>query len=396
MSHSVYMFNPDHDMALAVFSPYYKPPADIVGMASDLAALPAWVASPGDVIHVPDSGSCSDWARRGYDDGLLPDVRWTDAFPDMPWRPWGWNPVLCALLKSNGVGDAFVPSSGRLEKIRHFSGRNQYVQLLSDLRQLPQTCGRAVMCASFDQVSAFLDAEPQAVLKAPWSGSGRGVMRVSAASLTLSVEGWIRRIIRTQGCVMAEPLYSKLVDFAMEFHVNAMGKVTFVGYSLFETDAHGNYKSNVLCSDAHIESVLSSYVPIGLLHEVRDHLLAYFGEVLPGVHEGFFGVDMMICHGNCSGEHLLHPLVEVNLRMNMGVFSRLFFNRYCLPSCLGRYAVEFFRQEGDAVLFHERMRTSYPLKISERKIVSGYLPLVPIATHTHYVAYVEMAQSLPR
>ena len=387
MPHSIYLFNPEHDMALAAFSPYYKPPADVVRMSADLSALPAWMAAAGDVVYMSErekniKWNCSEAAS------LLPKLRWTDRFLDMPYKPWGWNPALCATLAGNGVGASFFPSEERLKKMRCLSGRVCYVSLLSDLRQFPTTCGMAVACSSFEEVKSFLESFHQAVLKAPWSGSGRGVMKVSLSSLSDSMVGWINRIIRTQGHVMAEPLYDKMLDFAMEFFADEDGGISFVGYSLFETDAHGNYKSNMLLSDGQIESMLASYVPLSLLHQVRKRLLAYFRHSLPNVYIGYFGVDMMVCRQNRN--FLLHPLVEVNLRMNMGAFSRLFFDRYCLPQACGCYAVEFFRGEGEASLFDEHMRNSFPLEVCDGRIASGYLSLAPVSMSTHYVAYIKI------
>lgn len=38
----MYLFNPEHDLALANFSPNYTPPASAALMAAELALLPAW------------------------------------------------------------------------------------------------------------------------------------------------------------------------------------------------------------------------------------------------------------------------------------------------------------------------------------------------------------------
>ena len=37
---NVYLFNPDYDMAMANFTPYYKSPAEIMRMIADLSVLP--------------------------------------------------------------------------------------------------------------------------------------------------------------------------------------------------------------------------------------------------------------------------------------------------------------------------------------------------------------------
>ena len=41
MRNEIYLFNPENDMALANFTPYYKAPSEIIRMANDLSVLPA-------------------------------------------------------------------------------------------------------------------------------------------------------------------------------------------------------------------------------------------------------------------------------------------------------------------------------------------------------------------
>ena len=133
---------------------------------------------------------------------------------------------------------------------------------------------------------------------------------------------------------------------------------------------------------------LASYVSCEVLEAVKQHLLLFFSKTLRGVYTGYFGVDMMIC---CEGGHyLLHPLVEVNLRMTMGVVSLLFFSRYCSGSAAGVYRVEFFRADQAALEFDERMRRNFPLRLSDGKISSGYLSLTPVSSAVRYLAYVQL------
>lgn len=177
-------------------------------------------------------------------------------------------------------------------------------------------------CVSLSELEAFLQERGELVLKAPWSGSGRGLLKVSSASWNTQLAGWAARILRVQGAVMAEPIYDKAVDFAMEFYVEKQNGVRFAGYSLFETDAHGNYKLNLLLSNTEIEHRLSAYVSREILHEVRSCLLSALQRLLKDDYKGYLGVDMMICR--VAGGYVVHPCVEINLRMNMGVVSRLF------------------------------------------------------------------------
>jgi hypothetical protein len=80
--------------------------------------------------------------------------------------------------------------------------------------------------------------------------------------------------------------------------------------------------------------------------------------------------------------------VEVNLRMNMGVVSRLFFDRYVSPEACGRYVIEFYPHEGDALHFHEEMKERFPLCLREGRIEEGYLSLTPVFGDTAYQIYV--------
>lgn len=150
----------------------------------------------------------------------------------------------------------------------------------------------------------------------------------------------------------------------MEFYVEKQNGVRFAGYSLFETDAHGNYKLNLLLSNTEIEHRLSAYVSREILHEVRSCLLSALQRLLKDDYEGYLGVDMMICR--VAGGYVVHPCVEINLRMNMGVVSRLFFDRYVSPSSSGQYVVEHYGAEGELWKIITGVYLAYPLKDCSR------------------------------
>jgi hypothetical protein len=164
-------------------------------------------------------------------------------------------------------------------------------------------------------------------------------------------------------------------------------EVAFGGYSLFETDARGIYKENFLASDATIEEMLSEYVSREVLHAIRKSLLQELSLLLGGNYQGYLGVDMMIVRSE-EGKCLVHPCVEVNLRMNMGVVSRLLFDRFMFPEAVGRYVIEFFPQRGEAWKAHERLMSQYTLVMEGERVRVGYLPLVPVFEDTNYLIYV--------
>lgn len=335
---NVYLFNPDYDMAMANFTPYYKSPAEIVRMIADLSALPWWFAEEGSCVKVENMALVSLLKKQLKEvcggsmeverslDGLLPRAAWTAEWPSTRYIPWGWTPALVHRLRQEGVEERFLPSEDAVKRFRFLSSRQRCLEVLPELVKIDGTCGEMKACVSLAELEAYLQERGELVLKAPWSGSGRGLLKVSSASWNAQLAGWAARILRVQGVVMAEPIYDKVVDFAMEFYAEKQNGVRFAGYSLFETDAHGNYKLNLLLSNTEIEHRLSAYVSREILHEVRSCLLSVLQQLLKDDYEGYLGVDMMICR--VAGEYVVYPCVEINLRMNMGVVSRLFFDRY--------------------------------------------------------------------
>lgn len=195
----------------------------------------------------------------------------------------------------------------------------------------------------------------------------------------------MKRIVSSQGGVVGEPFYQKVKDFAMEFYVSDRS-VSFAGYSLFEADARGIYKENRLASDDVIEKELAGYVSLSLLHELQKKLLQELPRLLQDNYQGYLGVDMMVVR--TSEGYAVHPCVEINLRMNMGVVSRLFFDRYVCEEMEGRYVIEYYANKGKACLFHEEMKARYPLVVENGRIRSGYLSLTPVFEDTNYQIYI--------
>lgn len=388
MKKQLYIFNPWHDMALANFIPYYKVSAKILRMSHDLSFLPAWYAPDDALIHVADCSTVETFRSLVASFKDFSSERFVSDTVSCEIRPWGWSPALVHMLSAGGADIFFLPDSASLDKIRYLSGRQRCVEVLSQLSSVDGVCGETFCCSKLEEVRMHLEANGSLILKAPWSGSGRGLYRVCRQSWNANVEGWISRILRTQGCVMAEPIYNKVCDFAMEFYSSPEGTVSFAGYSLFETDDFGNYKQNILMCDSGIEEHLLSFgIQTATLHDVRERLLEIFSGMVSGYYTGYFGVDMMICNQN--GEILVHPCVEINMRMNMGVVSRIIFDRYLCPSSRGKFVVEHYNSDGEAVLSHQKMSSSMPLVVdTSGRIKSGYLTLTPLQSVTRYHAYV--------
>lgn len=381
---TLYLFNPENDMALASASPYYMAPANIKKMAADLAALPAWYIPEKSGVLLADTRQ-KEWMEKECRFSL--PVAWETMFSPYYIKvyPWGWNPSLLRRLAEAGVSAEAVLSEEQMRRVRLLSSRETAVDLLPYLR-MEHTIGESFVLNSLEKLKNFLMKDAELLLKSPWSGSGKGLQKVRG-ELEPSVLGWAKRVIASQGNIIVEPFYQKEIDFAMEFLADRED-VGFVGYSLFETDVRGIYKENRLLSDKAIEGYLASYVPLDVLHMVRDLCRKELKRILGGGYEGYLGVDMMICRDGES--YKLHPCVEVNLRMNMGVVSRLLYDRYVCDGAEGSYVIEYYSRPGEACRFHEAMKREYPLLLENGRIKSGYLSLTPVFEDTSYQIFIKI------
>ena len=231
------------------------------------------------------------------------------------------------------------------------------------------------------------------MLKAPLSGSGKGLNWCKGV-YTPSISGWCSRIGNQQGGVIGEPLYNKVEDFAMEFRSLGNGRFDFAGYSQFRTGGSGAYEGNLLISDAAIERNLSEYIPAEEVFKLRDRLEQELFLRFGTIYNGYLGVDMMICRFPDSPVYRIHPCVEINLRMNMGVVARHIYDRYIYPVSTGAFQISYYPSEGAAWSAHKEMEETYPLEIEQGRIKSGYLPLVPVHKKSSYRAWVLISKSV--
>ena len=231
--------------------------------------------------------------------------------------PWGWDQEMLkeALVYSNYDK---VPDWVWSGHIRELSSRENTVRLLPEIRQGIEhlTVGEAYYVQDVALCQQMLNDFSRIVFKSPWSSSGRGV-RFANTRLTDSEAGWIRRVIKQQGGVMAEPHYRKVRDFAMEFEALADGRVKYCGLSLFNTSSSA-YTGSVLATEEVKRQMLRPYIAdlfFDLLVERMEKVLTRF---VDQQYQGPLGVDMMIVPRMSGHGFLVHPCVEVNMRRTMG------------------------------------------------------------------------------
>lgn len=384
------VFNPEHDLALANGDAHYLAPRNIREMAHDLAPLMDYLA----------------WDT-----------------------PWGWDAAVVSHLHKSGIPRQELPTDTMLAALRTRSERITAHHLLQQMLPLSaHLTGESYVCRSLDDIKTYATQHSHLLLKAPLSGSGKGLRhlnlndnhpssRRSTLALTSTlkkIESWADALIRRHGYLTAEPYYDKVQDFAMEFIV-ADGQCHFIGYSLFTTDTHGRYDSNLLLSDADIEARLSEYIPRSVLHDVRHFVEGHCGLIVPTEWDTShfpitFGIDMMIVNdrgqqstvdgqhpirpdGNSqfriqNSEFKLHPCVEINLRANMGIIAHEVRRHLMAPEATGIYRLTLFDDHATLAAFDEEQRALYPALYRDGLLVRGYHPLTSMEGNTRHLAYV--------
>ena len=389
---ALYIFNPEHDLALASGEANYMAPASARRMASELALLPMWYAEEGSAVLAPSAYNL-DYVKKiqellGLSVDLITEPELAIE-PDLDIRPWGWDVALRKRLSVLGVDEVLLPSMGQLNDLREYSHRSKAVALLPELQLNEYFCGESYYLKTPEEWKRFVEGRKECLLKAPLSGSGKG-LNWCKGIFTSFISGWCTRVAASQGGVIAEPIYNKVEDFAMEFYSDGAGELTFVGYSLFHTGKSGMYEGNRLLSNEAIRKQLAQYIPLEALMDLENCLKYRLSALVGTVYKGYLGVDMMICRfpENEKPVFRIHPCVEINLRMNMGVIARFLHDRYVRPGSTGRFVIDYHPSEGEALQEHERMSATYPLESREGRVYSGYLPLVPVHKRSCYRAWI--------
>ena len=390
----LYLFNSDADLALADFTDHYMAPALIRQMSDDLALLPLWYALPGSAVIAASAYNLAFLKQmKSWFDMQVELVTWSELVGDGGWKllPWGWSPSLKKRFIKKGISEDVLPIHSDLVTLRCLASRERALKVLEGCQNLPQVCGSGVVLFSVEDCRNYWTHHHGCcVFKAPWSGSGKGLLWCYS-DFSDSVAGWCRHILTIQGTIIGMPIYNKVCDFAMEFISDGQGSVSFAGYSWFDTNAKGAYQGNWLASDSMIEKRLSGYVKLSNLTVIREQVQKLLVEFY-GQYQGYLGVDMLICQ-QADQSYAVCPCIEVNLRMNMGVVARIFADRYLKHESVGYFKVEAFATSLDLQQAHEADLAAHPLFVDNGKLLEGYLPLVPVTPHSRYRAYVKAVAS---
>lgn len=207
---------------------------------------------------------------------------------------WGWNAVVRHELQKRGVDVALLPMDEEIDTIRELQHRSTVLPLQEDCHEV----------RSIEYMESLLKSREHWVLKAPWSGAGRGLRWVHG-SLTPIDRDWIVKTVANQRCVIAEPRRDVVADLALEYMSGC-----FMGYSYFKTGS-GVYKENVMWTDARI---VETFHETALL-QTKVHIEEWLAANVWPRYRGPLGVDLMV---DARGQTFVS---EINFRHTMGMVA---------------------------------------------------------------------------
>lgn len=305
-------------MALAADAQMYVPPRNVRQMEKDLKLFPLAWAEDGDAVLGEEDGLGNEGKRDNID------------FSQYVPKPWGWSKSLKHRLLRLGVLEENMPSDEQLDWWRRWSSREfaaKYIQrFLGSVEQRNgnRTCDVFVgedmrFCESVSDLR--FQKGQRMILKSPWSSSGRGVFvaeNMNEKTLT-RIEG----VLRNQGGILVDRYYHKVLDFALEFDAQASGKVVFLGYSVFQAAEDGKYGWNKVARQEELEQDLLNICGKDAMEWLTSTISLHqklLEEEFRGRYVGPVGIDMLVVHE--EGKQIkIHPCIEINLRMNMGIVA---------------------------------------------------------------------------
>lgn len=358
------LFFPENDLALARDLDRYTAPPAAVKLHRSGEALPLWYGNDGD--RFVSTGINAAWLD-GIKETFGMDIDVFDYRPEL-YRPspWGWSKAARTLFRNLGYAPDSLPDDESLRTLRELSHRRTAARAAALLRERTGIGTPAVELRSVAEMADFLLSQPRAIVKLPWSSSGRGMVAVDADTFEAQ-KGMVEGMIHRQGSVMAEPHYRKALDFAMLFTMDG-GHCRPAGLSVFETSGLGIYTGNILASHDELRRIICGHTGDEAFNAVAGALPPVLETIIGPLYDGPLGVDML-----ADDDGTFVPVVEINLRMTMGHVCARFYERYVAAGVRGTFAVGTDRLPDTP-------------SITAGRLTSGTLNLTPPGTDFHFSA----------
>ncbi|WP_430815715.1 hypothetical protein [Carboxylicivirga sp. RSCT41] len=300
--------------------------------------------------------------------------------------PWGWSQIINAKYADTGHQPPIFSSKG---DYRRFFSRETSLHLCHELKKrslhpFAAIPALPVNVCDISDISLLLDKYTNGVLlKTLWSSSGRGLQFIRNIKQLQNAGNWINAQIKKHGSLIAEPIYNKLQDASLQFMVTPSGDYEFLGLNYFDADDQGHFNKEYF----HTPENLITRIPSDKAWV--KHTADVITESMKSLklHEKYYGpigIDAMFIADE-HGDIKFYPLVEANLRCNMGLIN-LHLKKRILSDASGTWQISQFNK-GEAPLFYQENIKMHPIIIENGHIAKGFFPLTPFENDTRFAAW---------
>lgn len=401
---NVYFFNPTCELAVANGSFSYMPPLLLREMENDLSILPVVFCSENDFVlteNAPSPEFLLELRKAGFEIPGFFSLSDLEAMPDGSFGavyPWGWSPAAHFKLKNlkTKCSEEFKKSP-----VYNWTADHQLLfERMTSLGFLNEILGRnqltwfvdkgmtGVKISNPEEIEPLLNQYSSVVLKAPLSSSGRGIQVIRRKFLNSSNKQWISGVLKQQGYLIAEPFLEKVLDLSFQFRILTGSEVSYLGYSVFETNTNGQYSGTLIHPDLNTvlsgEDIKEVKEMIGVTAEVVHEALK--NAPYTSHYRGFMGVDAMIFRN--GGRLMMQPCIEVNCRMNMGVLA-MFLENKIHPDATGKFEL-FYGNPGEYRIYAADQLVQNQSEKRDGKLYAGFLPVTEPDSARRFGAYASL------
>ena len=407
----LYYFYPFAEYELALGPHGINIPKKIYSLKTDLDILPAYLAKSDDMVLVdnfPRTEFLQELKRSGFfvpqfvvKDELKKSNRRIRSF-----QPWGW--CYHTLKLSKEISATTTVSVTHDKEISYFNELYSKTLSIEILESNHDFCDQEIVGKTAtnesDVNNLFLDLQTKGysvVIKAVLGSSGQNQIHVKESNaLDDRQKAWLRRLIKEQGRVIVEPWLNRVFDFSVQMKVNPDGTSKFLGHARFICDETGKYRGAWLGG---FETNLKREEIIFIrknnsLNEVTQKIMKVVAAALhKRGYSGTAGVDCFV-YRDKFGELKLKPVVEVNVRNNMGEitvnFSKhLVSRRVGIWQIVGSHELKNFGVKNFCDL-EKSLKEKHPLRMKESLIDAGVVFTTDPSQAQTYTSFMVVGSSL--
>ncbi len=302
--------------------------------------------------------------------------------------PWGWTQLIKNRFSTHSPASA-LPILNSPSEFKAFFSRQTSLELTHKLstHTLPTFVSIPKLPLAMTSVESIADLYTQSeqgiVLKTLWSSSGRGLLFIRNQQQLNNSANWIKAQLKKHGLLIAEPIYNKVQDASLQFYITTDGTIEFLGINYFDADLQGHFSKEYFHTPESIRDEMPDYKLwlYDLASSMKSSMLALN---IPRKYQGPIGIDAMFIRDK-NGQLRFYPLVEANLRCNMGLIN-LYIKELIHSEANGTWEITQFIQE-DAHQFYIKQIEKYPIQLCEGKIKKGFFPLTPFHNDTRFAAW---------